>query len=89
MTFVTQFILTPSPHALNLSDGFTYGLQLMDMAIELGADTPKKPPRPEHNCNLPVAAATERQGNNDSEKPAGAIAEDHFPFNCGGLCSDA
>ncbi|KAI9510519.1 TFP11-domain-containing protein [Russula earlei] len=43
-------------------DGFTRGLQLMNMSIELGPDAPTKLPRPRHHRNAtpttaPVAAA--------------------------------
>ncbi|KAH9000090.1 TFP11-domain-containing protein [Lactarius akahatsu] len=48
-----------------LRDGFTRGLQLMNMAIELGPDAPTKLPRPEQNRDTspsPAPTATAKGG---------------------------
>lgn len=54
-------------------DGFTRGLQLMNMAIELGPDAPTKLPRPEHHRNAtptPAVAATAKGGAAAKSAPA-------------------
>jgi tuftelin-interacting protein 11 len=50
--FSEDILALPAVH-----DGFTRGLQLMNTAIELGPDAPKKLQRPEHSRNSPAPTA--------------------------------
>jgi tuftelin-interacting protein 11 len=61
-------------------DGFTRGLQLMNMAIELGPDAPTKLPRPEHDRRdreaTPSPAPTTKSG--AARKPPARVQEITF-----------
>jgi len=60
-------------------DGFTRGLQLMNMAIELGPDAPTKLPRPENNRDTapsPAPTATAKGGT--ARKPPARVQEITF-----------
>lgn len=62
-----------------LRDGFTRGLQLMNMAIELGPDAPTKLPRPEQNRDTspsPAPTATAKGG--ATRKPPARVQEITF-----------
>ncbi|KAH9172952.1 TFP11-domain-containing protein [Lactarius sanguifluus] len=62
-----------------LRDGFTRGLQLMNMAIELGPDAPTKLPRPEQNRDTspsPAPTATAKGG--AARKPPARVQEITF-----------
>jgi tuftelin-interacting protein 11 len=71
-------------------DGFTRGLQLMNMAIELGPDAPTKLPRPEHLRSTsatppPTTAVKEATGKHLPARGAG----DYLPFDRRRLCGDS
>jgi len=60
-------------------DGFTRGLQLMNMAIELGPDAPTKLPRPEHHRNsAPATASTAAAKGATTKNPPARLQEITF-----------
>jgi tuftelin-interacting protein 11 len=60
-------------------DGFTRGLQLMNMAIELGPDAPTQLPRPEHHRHRsPTPAPIEGVKGGTSKKPPPRVQEITF-----------